>query len=230
MVLVSIFSVLGIFLAITGQAPSIVRACAVSSLALLAWYFGRKVKPSVLILVPAAVTAYISPLNYWFSLGWWLSFLAFFGVLVVAPLLVKRFLKREPNILIKTAIETTSAQLMTIPLIIWVFGKISVIAVLANLLVLPLIPLAMITTFVTGIAGMLYPSLAGVISWSATLVLRYITDVVSWLAEIPWSLKEANLDRLQMLILYGIILLTVWVMHNRRLRTQSLVDWNKELI
>lgn len=222
-----VFATLGlllIFMSITGAAPSIVRASVVSGLSLIAWYFGRRFRPSVLLLVSAAATAYMSPLYLWYGLGWWLSFLAFFGVLIVAPLISKRFFKNKPGVLTQTALETTSAQLMTLPLIIWIFGKVSAIALLANLLVLPVIPLAMLTTFVAGTLAMTGMALAGIVAWPARFVLSYITDVINLLAKIPWALHLVTATRAQMLMMYGAIGAIVWLIYNKLQLSRSSHD------
>ncbi len=141
-----------VFLAITGASPSMVRASVVTVLSLLAWYYGRRFQPLVIILLGAALTAGVNPLYIWYDLGWWLSFLAFAGVLVVGPLLTARLYHgKTPPALIQIAIETMSAQIMVTPLILYTFGQISLVALIANVAVVPLIPLAMAGTFVAGV-------------------------------------------------------------------------------
>src|SRR5690606_35008252 len=132
------------FIAITGASPAIVRAAVVTLLSLVAWYYGRRIHPVLVILLGAALTAGISPLYIWHDLGWWLSFLAFGGVLLIGALRTKRlFGDKKVPLLAQVAVETTSAQLMAVPLIMYVFGDFSVVALLANMAVVPLIPFAM---------------------------------------------------------------------------------------
>lgn len=86
----SIFLVVG-FIVISGASPSMVRAGIVAGLSIITWYFGRRFHPVQLILLVAAITGIIQPSYVWADLGWWLSFLAFFGVLVLSPLLIGLF-------------------------------------------------------------------------------------------------------------------------------------------
>ena len=65
------------FLLITGFSPSIVRASLVAAIGLAAWYYGRELRPIVLIMFVAAVTGFANPYYVWGDLGWYLSFLAF---------------------------------------------------------------------------------------------------------------------------------------------------------
>lgn len=194
------------FIAVTGLAPSIFRAAIVSGLALAGWYWGRKFKPMVLILASAAVTAGINPTYLWFDIGWWLSFLAFFGVLVLAPTLLSRFGRGSSHWLVQLLAETFSAQLLVLPIIAFIFGELSIISILANLIILPFIPFAMLLTFVAGVAGMATPLAAGWAAVPANAVLLGMVRVVEYLAALPFAATELTLTMWQMLALYAAIL------------------------
>ena len=197
---------IGIFLLFTGSSASIVRAAIVSMLSLLAWYYGRRFKPSLLILLAASLITFWYPLYLWSDLGWWLSFLAFGGVLVVGPIITRRLWHtKEPRLLIQVLIETTSAQLMTLPLIMYIFGKLSLIALVANMLVVPLVPLAMLLCLIAGLAGMLMAPVAGWFAWPARVLMSYMVDLISLLAKLPHALVLRKLRLDQMLLLYGLI-------------------------
>jgi len=61
------------FLLLAGASASIVRASVVSGLSLAAWYYGRSVRPLVIILLAAALTTYATPVYFWSDISWWLS-------------------------------------------------------------------------------------------------------------------------------------------------------------
>ena len=67
------------------------RAGLVAGLGLLVWYYGRKTHPFVLLSFAAAVTLIVNPSYLWGDLGWYLSFGAFIGVIVLAPLIHRYF-------------------------------------------------------------------------------------------------------------------------------------------
>ena len=75
------------FACVTGFSPSMMRAVMVAGLSLLAWYYGRKFHPLVLIFLVAGITALINPFYVWGDAGWYMSFFAFAGVLILAPLI-----------------------------------------------------------------------------------------------------------------------------------------------
>ena len=179
------------FLLIAGTSASIVRAAVISVLGLSAWYYGRTVRPLLLILLAAAGTAYANPVYIWADLSWYLSFLAFFGILLLAPTVTaKLYPQREPPAIPKMIIETLCAEAMTLPLILYIFGQMSLVSLLANLLVAALIPLAMLLSFVAGLAGMLAGAVAGWFAWPAAVLLTYMLDVVNMLSRLPHVFQE----------------------------------------
>ena len=64
---------IGIFLLLTGSQPPIVRAAVISLIAIAAWYYGRDIKPLVILMVAASVTENANQVYLWSSDIWWLS-------------------------------------------------------------------------------------------------------------------------------------------------------------
>lgn len=191
------------FVLVTGMSPSMSRAALVSGLSVLAWYYGRRVHPALLIALAAAVTTACNPLYVWSDIGWWLSFLSFAGVMLLAPLVQRRvFGARRPKLVGQVVIETICAQITTLPLIIFIFGTVSVLALPANVLVVPLIPLAMLLTFIAGVAGTAVP----LVAWPACWVLGYICQLVTLLAKVPWASAPLVITPLIMLAGYAFVM------------------------
>lgn len=175
------------FVFISGFSPSMNRAAVVTLLTLLAWYYGRKFHPVQLIAYVAAGSALFYPPYVWGDLGWILSFAAFSGVLVAAPLFSKLIYRRkEPGAFMRLVIETLSAEVMTLPIIIASFGYLPVLALVANLLVAPVIPFAMLFTFVAGTIGLVAPFLA-VLAMPASIVIAYVVTIVETLSAPAWA-------------------------------------------
>ncbi len=214
--LVLALTLIVVFILMTGFSASIVRAAVVSLLSLWAWYYGRKIRPVLLLSFTAALTGLINPFYVWGDLGWYLSFLAFFGVLVIAPQIAGRLFSRPPKNLTTVVVETLSAEIMTLPLIMMTFGQLSLIGLVANALVVLLIPLAMLLSALAAVAGMLVPALAGWLAWPANLLLTYILDVVHLLSSIPAIFLRRSIGVVSMLILYASILLAVAVIRKHQ--------------
>lgn len=216
------------FIAVTGLSPSMTRAGLVAGLALVAWYYGRKFHPVTLLVFAAAVTGLADPSYVWGNLGWQLSFAAFGGVMVLAPLLQSYFYgDKKPGWVRQILGETISAQIATAPLILYSFGQISNVAVFANLLVLPLVPLAMLLTFISGVAGYLAPALAQIVSLPAQWLLDYMVGVATRTANLPWAQAQFDLPLWGMIL--GLVILGVacWYMQRAtgyRLREGSIIE------
>jgi competence protein ComEC len=225
---VSLWVIAG-FMAVTGASASIVRAAVVSVLLLLAAYYGRNFKPVVLLLLAAAATALVKP-SYLTDLGWLLSFLAFYGILVLTPAIWTRF--GEPkSIIIKLLTESLSAQIMTLPLILFIFGQLSIVAPLSNVLILPLVPLAMALCLIAGLAGMLIPAWCGWFAWPAQLLLDVVMRVINAFAALPWAGTTIYIDAKSMIIAYiSLLLITVGLSRANKDREPILHDPSKPAI
>lgn len=219
------FGLMGLFVLLTGFSASIVRAALVSCLTLGAWYYGRQIKPLLIILLAAALTAGWYPLYLWSDIGWHLSFLAFFGVLVIAPLLTKRLFDTQPSVLTVVLIESLSAVVMTAPLIMLIFGQLSLVAVIANVLVVPFVPIAMLLSLVSGLSGMFLPSIAGWIAWPARILLTFMLDVVNMLSKIPHALSHTTMTVAELIACYiGISSLCFLLWHKTRSKSGIITD------
>lgn len=215
------------FLAVTGMSASIVRASIVSALSLTAWYFGRHIRPTLLIAITAALTAGWYPLYLWSDIGWYLSFLAFFGVLVLAPLIAIRIWgKREPSVFMLLVIESICAQIMTAPLILYIFHQTSMVGLIANILVVPLVPFAMLFGAIAGTAGMIAPALAGFIAWPAKYLLLYMLDIANALSRVPHAQIERSLSLAGLVFCYVILAFITLVLYRRAKSTHGIIRRN----
>ncbi len=203
--LVLSLALIGLFVLVTGFSASIVRAAIVSTLSLLAWFYGRIFRPIVLIALTAAATALINPFYVWGDLSWYLSFLAFFGVMIVAPMIQQRLFSRQPKLVTSVLLETLSAELMTLPLILTYFNQLSLIAPLANLLIVPLVPLAMLLSAIAAVAGALVPAIAGWLAWPAQILLTYMLDISHILARLPIAFVKVSAGAGVMVGFYAVV-------------------------
>lgn len=216
------------FIAVTGASPSMSRAGLVAGLSLLAWYYGRKFHPLVLLPLAAAVTLLVNPGFGWNDLGWQLSFAAFAGVMIVAPLGQRYFFgDKKPGTVRQILGETIAAQLCTLPILVLAFGEFSNVAILANLLVLPLVPLAMLLTFVAGIGALIVPGTAEMIGMPASALLHYMTTVAQFFAGLPWAQTQITINGWVVAVAYGFlaaVCLYVWRKTRYNLRDSNIVE------
>ncbi len=149
----------------------------------------------------ALVMASLNPLILW-DMGFRLSFLATLGLILLHPLLLRRVqhrLRGMPitgwqrtffNVLNEAVLVTLAAQLATVPLIMAVFGRVSLISLPANMLILPVQPLIMIGVGISTLVGFFSLTLARLIAWIPFLPLWWTVTVVRHLARWPYAMVQ----------------------------------------
>jgi len=201
-----------IFVILTGLQASCLRAAIMAEIVLIATYLGRLSKLRNVLALTAGLMLVANPKILVFDLGFQLSFLATLGLIYLNPVLIK--LTKIDNCKLKIVklifgdylLTTLSAIIMTQPIILYNFGKISLIAPVANILILPVIPLAMLLGFITGILAVIWTGLGWVAGWSVWLVLTYIIWVLEKLANLNWAYYQfSKINFWLMVFLYIII-------------------------
>lgn len=202
------------FLLIAGMSASIVRAAMVSGLSLAALYYGVRLSAMTVICIPAIITAAYRPDYFMSDLGWQLSFLAFWSVLVLAPLVEAVFVER-PNTIKLLLLQSTIAHAVTAPLVAAVFGVFSLVSPLANLIVAPLIPLAMLLGALTGIAGLVLPGIAAVVALPLIGLLAIALGLVQAMAGWPWASLAIKIGGMTAMGCAASILAITWLLRRR---------------
>lgn len=187
-----VFGVVGLglvaYVMIAGGEAPVVRAAILASVVLIANYVERKSNGFHLWLLVGAIMLLFNPLLLFYDVGWQLSMLSTFGLLVVEPRL-RQFLLWLPERyeLRKSLSSTLSATLSTLPVTVFSFGNFSPIAPIANLLILPLIPFSMLS----GLLAITIASANSLVGlWFSVLpsaLLKYILVIISSLSRLPFA-------------------------------------------
>ena len=144
-----LFVVLGLilFTVLSGGRPSVIRASIMASLYIFAPVLNRKPNAWNIIATAAFLILIVNP-NSLFDLGFQLSFTAVMSIIYFYNLFNKILPEslRISNVKNNAArffwalfLVSFSAQLGTIPVVAYYFGRIPLIAIVANLIVIPLI-------------------------------------------------------------------------------------------
>jgi competence protein ComEC len=161
----------------------------------------------ILLSFAAAVTVLINPSYAWGDLGWQLSFAAFAGVMILAPLLQQYFFgDRKPGFFRQILFETIAAIIATAPILIGAFAQFSNVALIANIMVVPLVPLAMLLTFIAGVGAFVVPGLAVIVGLPATWLLTYMIGVADYFSGVSWAVTPVQFSQGAVVLCYGIII------------------------
>jgi len=180
------------FIAITGFQSSAIRAGIMASLVLYAEHSGRRGSGMRLLVFAALLMLLFNPLLLRYDIGFQLSFLAVLGIIYFSSPLknyIEKRLYMVPNFAnFKEILAVTfSAQIFTLPLLVYNFGYFSLVSPLTNILVVPVLPYVMVSGFVFAFLGIFSRNLAWVFSLPAHFLLSYLDSVVDLFSRISHS-------------------------------------------
>ena len=207
----------GVYVLLIGADPAALRAGLMGILYIAAIALGRASTAFVSLCFSALIMTAINPLALW-DIGFQLSFVATLGLILFTPAiqtrfkaLVRRYLSTEQarpvlGFLNDTLIVTIAAQLLALPIIVYYFGRLSIISLVANFLILPAMPPIMIGGMATLIGGLFWEPLGHVIAFVPWLFLTYTTTVIRLLAAVPFASVETGATGRMLALLYYALL------------------------
>ena len=144
---------LGAYVILAGASAAVVRAGLMGSLVVAQRWVCRKASVRNMCLSAATLMLLANPLVI-HDVGFQLSFVATIAVMAFTkpvgerlPFIPEWFGVRE------SVAASMSAIVCTLPILLWQFGEISLIAPITNMLVLPFVPYAMAWTGIAALAG-----------------------------------------------------------------------------
>ena len=197
---------------LVGASASVVRAALMGIAYLIALrLMGRPTLAVAGLFTAAFLMTLHNPLALW-DVGFQLSLAATLGLLIYAGRWSRRLTRAagnlpQPavNLTRDLLLATLAAQLLTLPLILFHFGRLSLASLPANMLVLPAQPAVMLTGGATLLAGAIWLPLGRVAGLPAWLFLTYTLGVIEQLARLPWASVPLRLSSVALLAVYAAI-------------------------
>lgn len=203
--------ILTLFVIMVGAPASVIRAGVMAGVFLFAQNIGRPKSEVRAITYAALIMLLLNPLLLRFDIGFQLSFLAILGIIYFSEY-IKKYFSIFPEALgiREAAASTIAAQLTTLPILVYNFGKISSVSFPANILVVPTLPFVMIGGFIGGMGRMVLEGASQIFLWPVWVVLKYILSVADFFSGLSFaSLTFENIHWLWM-VPYYMILLWIW--------------------
>ncbi len=197
---------------LTGVQVPVLRAAVMFSLSFLAMLFGRQRDGAWVLITTGLLMLLVNP-KWITDLSFQLSFLATAGVVIVAPIILKR-LQFLPSFISQDLAVTTAAQLMVIPIIAQNFHQFSLVSLAANLLVGWTVPFIMILGGVMLCLSPISTTLAMVVATGANILLTYFVYVVEFFAGLPFAWEYVGEKSILFWIGYYFILCGVMLVLN----------------
>lgn len=207
--------------------PPVIRA----AIMWIIWYFiiisWRKWNSIAIIILTAILMISHSPLSINYDVSLHLSFLAVFWILFFQKP-IEKALKFVPNFFeIRTALSITLAALIfTLPVTIFNFWQLSIIAPVSNILVSWTIPIIMLISIIWLIFYNIFPIIWIIISFISWVLLKWDILIVNFFWELKYSVIKYDfwiyswiLELLSLIILFCIIFYI-----NKKSSTKELED------
>ncbi len=205
-----------LFIIMIGAPASAVRAGIMGGILLLGEKIGRLRNSGRIAVFAGSIMLVFNPLLLRYDVGFQLSFLAVLGIIYIKPIFDKWIEKWQKKQEISSTLHiitmTLAAQIATLPILIYNFGRISFISPLANVLIVPLLPFIMSLGLAFNIGTIIWPFLGKILVWPLYIGLAYITHLTNFLSQIPFAAKEIVNIHWAWLIGYYILLVGfIWL-------------------
>lgn len=189
------------FAIFTGLTNSIIRACIMNSLSLVALLFGRDNRVHISLPLASAIFVFLDPLII-LNIGFILSISAILGLVYISPILVSikeviiKKIKSKFNLRVRLRFlddymfPTLSCTIGTLPVSIYTFETFTIWSVPVNAIVLPVLESTMLWGALSLILVTIHEPLSFFSLTIANLQLRYLEYVINIVGEIPHGFWE----------------------------------------
>jgi len=221
---------LGLFAAIAGFTPSIVRACVMQALMSLSMLSDEEYDPATALSFAVLVLLAVNPVSVT-SVGLQLSVACMIGIFLFSEPL-RLYILTFGNLRKKSKGKSRrakcirwitssvsislSALVFTVPLCAIYFGMVSLIGILTNLLTLWVISFIFYGIIISCLAGILLPVAGQLIAWIVSWPIRYVCWISDLLAGFPLAaVYTDSIYIVAWLILSYLILITFFVLKRK---------------
>lgn len=169
-----------LYVPLAGAGPSIQRAGVMGLAGLLALALGREYRAATALAVASAATLALDP-RAWLDVGWQLSFTAAAGLIFGAAAVGRRLAAAGlPRWLAAGVACTVVATVATAPVMLAVFGELSLIGLVTNALVLPLVGIVVWSGTLAAVLALLAPAASALILQPAGIAAGLTLDIAEW--------------------------------------------------
>jgi competence protein ComEC len=211
--------VLVFYLFLSGAAPATFRSVIMIGVYILAVFIEREVDPIDSLMLAAIIILAGSPTAL-FDLSFQLSFLAFWGILVITPIFVAPFKSiqgKTPYKLLLFFMASAAATAATILPVAFYFHRTTLTGLITNFIIVPLLGYGAVVAGFTALPFIyLAPFIAKPLLFAASFLVKVSNSVIMLLAKIP-TLPVFNPSRFELGIFY-IFMVVITFIKSRKIR------------
>ncbi len=211
----AILGTIWIYVLFVGASPTVIRAAVMGSIVALAQCLDRRAHAWTTLFVACWAMTLLNPQTLW-DLGFQLSALATASLFAFGKgtevMLNHTFLRAGWLDWAREALTATlAAQILALPLILYQFGNLSIIAPLANVALLPVVPYAMLFGGIALLGGMVSLSVGQWLALPAYAFLSWLTKGADLFANLPYAAVQIPPFPLWVLLAYYAIVVGTWL-------------------
>lgn len=186
-------AVIILFTILVGASAAVVRASIMGIIGLIARNHGRQTLALTTIVLTASLMIIYNPLIIFYDAGFQLSFLAVIGIIYISPYLEQKLEWVPEKCMIRESLTITlAAQSTAVPLIVYLFGTLSLVSPLANVLIAPFLPAAMLFGFLAGTSYFVSEPPGYVIGFIGNGILEIALTLIELCSQVPYALLDVS--------------------------------------
>ena len=205
------------YVLLTGATPPTLRAFIMFSCILFALMINREPLIYNALALSALIILIINPQTL-FTASFQLSFLATFGIIYLYPKFSICF--GIKNIYIKYAWNiicvTLSAQIALIPVLVFYFGKLSIISFILNLLIVPIIPFLIGLSFIFYFFSLISAYLATFVAFILIYLLKLILYIINYTSNLSFSVIYFAVPSIVKILFYYFAIIVMFEFKNNK--------------
>ena len=177
--------VMGTYTLLSGMLPHVIRSAIMGSLVFMATAIEVEAIGARLLTLTALIMLIIKPLLI-FDISFQLSFSATAGLMYLSEDL-RNLMYRLPKIFSLPISMTISAQVASLPIIIWYFNQVSLSSILSNVFVMPLLEIVIVGGLLGGIIALAVPIVGKLFFAVEALIFGTGAELNRLFANLPFS-------------------------------------------
>lgn len=197
--------VIWLFAFLSGAGPSVIRAAVMLSFLVIGEVLYRNNNSLNSLVVSAFLLLLVQPAWIW-NVGFWLSYMAVLGILLFYKPILQ--FPGFDNPLVRKIWEsmavTLAAQILTLPILMYCFGKVPLYFLFTNLLMVPLSSVVLYLIILLLVVNRI-SFLVHIVGKTTDILIGTMNGFVRNVAAYPMANISLSISFVQMMVLYGII-------------------------
>lgn len=225
-----------LFAAVAGFTPSVVRACVMQGLVIIALLVNKEYDPPTALSAAVLIMLLCNPLSITsvslqLSVGCMIGILAFSKKIHDYLLRGKRkekakgtrFRAKLLRWVVASVSITLSAMVITIPLSAYYFGAVSLISIVTNLLTLWLISFVFYGIMAACLLGLVWLPLGKALAWLISWPIRYVLQISLALSKIPLAAVYTASPYIVIWLVFGYLMIFLFFHAKKKNRAALLI-------